>query len=111
MVRCSPRSTLASQADQYPESRGLPREDQARQVVALRVLLPVDEMLFGLDGERVGQHRCARMRRRTQPYDLRAERHGLVVSVGRSMMQRDLDAHADLLEFRSTINLASDRPA
>jgi hypothetical protein len=66
-------------------------------VVTLRILLPVDEVLFGLDRERVGQDGRARMRRRTQPNDLWAERHGLVVSVGRSMMQRDLDAHADLL--------------
>ena len=102
---------VGDEVDHDLEQLGLLREDQARQVVALRVLLPVDEMLLGLDRERVGQHRRARMRRRTQPHDLRAERHGLVVSVGRSMMQRDLDAHADLLEFRYPIHLASDMPA
>src|SRR3979490_1558632 len=71
----------------------------------------MDESVRGQDRERVGQDGRARMRRRTQPYDLRPQGHGLVVSVGRSMMQRDLDAHADLLEFRSTIHLASDMPA
>ena len=88
---------VGDQVDHDLEELGLFGEDQARQVVALRVLLPIDEMLRRLDGERVGHDGRAGVRRRTQPHDLRPERHGLVVSVGRSMMQRDLDAHADLL--------------
>ena len=49
------------------------RKDQARQVVRLRVLLPVDEMLFRRDAQRVAEDARARMRRRPQPHDLRAE--------------------------------------
>jgi hypothetical protein len=97
---------VGDQVDHDLEAVGLLREDEARQVIALGILLPVDEMLFGLDRQRIGQNGRPRVRRRTQPHDLRAERHGPVVSVGRSMMQRDLDAHADLLEFRSTNTLS-----
>src|SRR5271169_2995485 len=51
------------------------------------------------------------MRRRPQPHDLRSERHGPVVGVGRPMMQCDVNAHDGPAEFRSTIHLASDMPA
>ena len=51
------------------------------------------------------------MRRGTQAHDLRTQRHGPVVGVGRPMMQRDVDAHADLLNSALQIHLASDMPA
>ena len=86
---------VGDQVDHDLEAVGLLGEDQARQVIALRILLPVDEVLLGLDLERVGQDRCAGMRRRTQAHDLRSQRHEPVVGVGRPMMQRDVYAHAD----------------
>ncbi len=78
------------------EPGGLLGEHQARQMIALRVLLPVDEVVLGLDLERVGKDRRAAVRRRAQAYDLRAERNRPVVAVGRPMMQRDVDAHDGL---------------
>ncbi len=78
------------------ELRGLLREHQARQVIALRILLPVDEVILGLDLERVGEDRRAAVRGGTQAHDLRSERDRPVVGVGRPMMQRDVDAHDGL---------------
>ncbi len=78
------------------EPGGLLGEHQARQMIALRVLLPVDEVVLGLDLERVGKDRRAAVRSRTQAYHLRSERDRPVVGVGRPMMQRDVDAHDGL---------------
>src|SRR6185295_20256457 len=58
-----------------------------------RVLLPVDEMRGGLDAHRVRQDARARMRRRAQPHDLRAEVDRPVVPVMRDVVQRDVDRH------------------
>ena len=70
---------VGHQVDRDLELPGLFRKHQPRQVVALRVLLPVDEMLGGRDFQRIGQHRRARMRRRTQAHDLRSQRHQPVI--------------------------------
>ncbi len=70
-------------------------ENQARLIVGLRVLRPVDEMFFRFDPERVAQNPRARMRRRPQPDDLRAERNQPVVSVMRFVMERDVDGHGN----------------
>ena len=61
-------------------------EDVARQPVALRVLLPVHEMIGWRDLERVAQNRSARMRRRPQANGLRAEVDRTVVFVMRDVM-------------------------
>ena len=50
------------------------REHEAREVVSLRVLLPVDEMLCRRDLQRIGKDARAAMRRRTQADDLWPER-------------------------------------
>ena len=65
---------------------GLFREDKARQPVALRVLLPVHEMIGWRDLERIAQDRRAGMRRRAQPNGLRAEVDRTVVFVMRDVM-------------------------
>ena len=84
---------LGDQIDLDAKARGLVREHQARQVVRLRILLPVDEVRGGLDAHRVAQDARARMRRRTQPHDLRAELDRPVVAVVRDVIQRDVDGH------------------
>ena len=84
---------VGDQVDHDLEQVGLLREDQAGEVVALRVLLPVDEVLLGLDAQRVGQDMGPRVRRRPQPHDLRTQRDRPVVPVGRAMMQCDVNAH------------------
>jgi hypothetical protein len=69
------------------------REHQARQVVRLRILLPVDEVLRGRDLERVGEDARAAMRRRPQPHDLRAEHHRPVVPVVHDVIERYVNRH------------------
>jgi hypothetical protein len=75
------------------EPRHPPGEDHAGLEIALRVLLPVDEMGLGLDLQRVGDDRRAGMRRRAQPDHLRAERDGAVVPVGGAVGQGDVQRH------------------
>jgi hypothetical protein len=84
---------LGHEVDGDPELGGLVREDQARQVVGERVLLPVDEVAFGLDLERVGQDVGAAVRCRAQPHDLRRESHPAVVLVVGDVVQRDVNRH------------------
>ena len=68
------RRHVGDEVDRDVEMRDPLGEHHAGQVVALRVLLPVEEMRLRLDLQRVGQDRRAGMRRRAQPDRLRAER-------------------------------------
>jgi len=85
---------VGHQVDRDLELPGLFRKHQPREVVALRVLLPVDEVLRGGDFQGIGENRRSRMRCRTQAHDLRSECYRPIIQIGRSMMQRDLDTHA-----------------
>ena len=69
-------------------------EHQPRQVVRLRILLPVDEMLGRLDAHRVRQDARPRVRCRAQPHDLRPEVDRPVVAVVGDVIERDMDRHA-----------------
>src|SRR5262249_3480635 len=69
------------------------RKDEPREPVALRVLLPVHEVIGGRHLERIAQDRRARMRRRTQAGGFRAQVDRAVVSVVRDVMQGDVDRH------------------
>ena len=66
-----------------PELTGFFREDEARQVVALRVLLPVDEMRFRADFQRVRKNAGTGMRTRPQADQLRPEIDQAVIAVVR----------------------------
>ena len=48
-------------------------ENEAGEVVALRILLPVDEVTGGLDVQRVGEDRRAAVGRGAQANDLRGK--------------------------------------
>ena len=96
---------IGHQVDRDVEQVGLLGKDQPGQVVSLRILLPVDEMLGRRDLQRIGQDGRPAMGCRTQTDDLRPQFDGSVVPVGRPMMQRDLDAHDGLL-FRSEDRLS-----
>ena len=72
---------FGDQVDLDAELARLFREDQARQVIALRVLLPVDEVFFRPDLERVGQDARARMRAGTQADDLGPEIDQAIIGV------------------------------
>jgi len=69
------------------------RKNQAREIVGLRVLLPVNEMLFGRNAQRVAQNARARMRCRAQANDLWTQRNGPVVFVMCFMMEGNVDRH------------------
>ena len=68
-------------------------EDVAREPIALRVLLPVYEMVRRRNLERITQDRRARVWRRAQANGLGAEVDRAVISVMRDVMQCDVDRH------------------
>src|SRR5215475_6258231 len=68
-------------------------EDQACQEIAERILLPVDEMVLRFYAERITRHRCAAVRCRPQPHDLRREGDRTVVVVNSLMIQCYSNAH------------------
>ena len=84
---------LRREIDFDPELGGLFRKDEPREPVALRILLPVHEMIGGRDLERIAQDRRARVRRRSQANGLRAEIDRAIVFVVRDVMQCDEDRH------------------
>ncbi len=69
------------------------RKDQAGEVVRLRILLPVDEVLVRRDLQRVAEDRRARVRRRAQPDDLGREADRPVVAIVRDVVEGNMDRH------------------
>ena len=96
---------VGDEIDRHGEQAGRLGEHQTRHVVAERVLLPVDEVLVGFDGQRVGEDRCAAMRSRPHAHDVRRQTDGPVEPVADAVLQRDLDAHAgrSRVEFEGSI--------
>jgi len=80
--------------DLYVEFRSRFREHQPRQIVALGILLPIDEMLFGADLQRIRKDWRTTVRRRSQAYNLGTERNWAIVTVVRFMRERDADSHS-----------------
>ena len=74
-------------------------KDEARRVIGLRILLPVDEMLCRLDTKRIAQNPRPRMRRGTQSHNLRAEIDQPVILIVRFVMERDVDGHSGFRGF------------
>ena len=71
-------------------------KDEAREEVAVGVLLHVDEVVLRLDLERVAKHLGARMRRGLQPDHLRAEHNRPVVFVVRQVIDGCENCHFGL---------------
>ena len=84
---------VGDQPDGDGQAAGAVGKDQAGQEVAERVLLPVDEVVGRFDLQRVGLDRGARVRRRTQPDDVRMDLYQSVERVAGAMLQRHLDTH------------------
>jgi hypothetical protein len=101
---------LGDHVDGNLEVRRRLREHQPRQVVAERVLLPVDEVLGRLDAQREALDRRAAMRRRAQAHHLRPERDPPVIAVARDMVQRDMDRHGVSLSSPMPAERATSRP-
>ena len=76
------------------------REHEAGDVVAIRILLPVDEVLLRQHRQRVGQHRRASMRCRPEPDLVRRQRDEPVVPVARLVVESDADTHGTHLRRR-----------
>ena len=72
---------VGDQVDLDGELRRPLEKDEPREIVAERVLLPVDEVLLGRDLQRVGLDRRAAMRRRPQAHDMRRQHDRSVVAV------------------------------
>lgn len=79
------------------ELRHRVREDVAGKVVAVRILLQVDEMVGGRDLQRVAEHPCLRMRGGFQSDDLWAETDRLVIGVVSQMIDAGFDRHISFL--------------
>ena len=79
--------------DRDLELFGLVREHQARLVVGKRVLLPVDEMAFGLDLERIRNDLAAAVRRRAQAHHLGPKVDQTVVAVVGDVVQCGMNGH------------------
>ena len=71
-------------------------ESQPGNVVALRILLPVEEVIRRRDAQGVRDDRRPAMRRRTKAHELRRESDQPIVAIGRDMMKRDVNGHARL---------------
>src|SRR5262249_7054318 len=78
---------ISEQVNGDGEFGGFFRKDEPRKPIAVGILLPVHEMVGRLDLERVARHPRAAMRRRSQPDDLRRERHRAVIKITRNVMQ------------------------
>ena len=73
----------------------LVRKDDSRLPVAVRILLPVQEVIRRADLQRIIGHRRAAVRRRAQPDDLRSQRHRAAVAITGEVMEAGLDHGAD----------------
>ncbi len=101
---------LGDEIDLDLELTCLFRKDQAGKVIRLGVLLPVDEVLFRRDLQRVAEDRCARVRRRAQADDLWREADRPVIAIVRDVVEGDMDRHDRLRCKGDGISLAKAAP-
>ena len=73
------------------------RKRQARDIVALRVLLPVHEMVGRLDAQGIRDDGRAAVGCRAQPDELLRHGNRTIVAIVRYMVERDLNRHALIL--------------
>ena len=82
--------------DQIDRDGKLPRrfgKNKASDVIAVGILLPIDEVLCRQHGERIGKDRRARMGRRPQPHLMRRQYDGAIVAIAGQVVQRNSDGH------------------
>ena len=91
---------VGQEVDRYRELRGLFGKHEPRQPIAVRVLLPVHEMIGRRDGERIARNARAAMRSRPQSDHLRAKADRTAVSIAGGVMQTDQDRHRTLPHYR-----------
>ena len=88
------------QIDLDLELAGLLRKHEAREPVAVRILLPVDEMLGRRDLQRIAGHAGAAMRGRPKPDRLRPQRDRPVVGVLSEVMEADENCQGRVFRSR-----------
>ena len=88
---------LGGQVDLDAQVVGLLREDEAGEPVAVRVLLPVDEVAGRADLQRIARDLGAAVGRRPQADHLRAQRDGPVVAIIGDVIDRGAHRHRGLL--------------
>ena len=75
------------------------RKDAARQKVAVRILLPILEMLCRRNLQRIAGDGRPGMGRRSQPNDLRRQGHQPVISIAGPMIESNADGHANMVGY------------
>ena len=93
---------LGDQVDFDAKSAHWIRKRQARDIVALRILLPVDEMAGRLDAHGIRDDGRAAVRSRAQPDKLLRHGDRTFVTIVRDMGERDLNGHAPILAAAPT---------
>ena len=87
---------LGNEIDLDRERPGFFGKNQACEIVAERILLPVDEMLFRADLERVAVDRCPCMDSRPETHDMRRQTDRPVIAVLGFVIDRYADCHVVL---------------
>ena len=77
-----------------PKIGRLLREDHACQIIGLRVLLPVNEVLTRHHPHGVTENARTRMRTRPQPDDLRPQIDGAIITVMGDVIEGNVDRHS-----------------
>src|SRR5574343_1536578 len=72
---------------------GLLRKDHTCQIIRLRILLPVDEMLTGHNAHGVAENASTRMRARPQANDLWPQINGTIIAIVGNVIEGDVDRH------------------
>src|SRR6185369_3430333 len=70
-------------------------EDESSEVIAVGVLLPIQEQVCRRDLQRITDDRRPAMRRGPKAHHLRQKRDGTVIAVFRLVMKRDADRHRE----------------
>jgi hypothetical protein len=84
---------LGDQVDLDAQLARLVGKHQTREIVRLRILLPVDEVIGRRHAQRIAQYAGTAMRRRPQPHDLRAQAHETIVAIMGQVIERNMDRH------------------
>ena len=71
------------------------RRSEAGEVVGVGVLLPVEEVLFRIDAERVGEDGGAGVGGRPESDGVRAHGDGAIVGVAGDVIECDADGHTN----------------
>lgn len=85
---------IGGQMDGDFKALGLFRDDQAGEIIAERILLPIEKMLRRGEFERVAGDGRSAVRGRSQANHLRPERDEPVVFIAGDMTERDANGHS-----------------